>query len=156
MKRQVCLPTENSGGRLPKIQQRQTVAGHSNTHKHQERKNDIMNSKISIPSSAETALYRTEFFRLPTPGKRDPHFGLSRGWYYKAAAAGEIKLVAIRQRGALRGVRLIAYDSVVDYIHRSMCKATATAAPQTKLPLETTKPTTPGSASLPQSGEARG
>jgi hypothetical protein len=52
---------------------------------------------------------RIEFFRLPSPGKRDPYFGLSRGWYYKAAGSGEIKIVALRQRGA----RLVAYDSVV-------------------------------------------
>lgn len=61
---------------------------------------------------------RIEFFRLPPPGKRDPHFGLSRGWYYKAAAVGEIKMVSVRQRGALRGVRLVVHDSVVEYIKR--------------------------------------
>ena len=60
-----------------------------------------------------------EFFRVPAPGKRDPHFGLSRGWYYKAEARGEIKMVALRQRGAVRGVRLIVYDSVSDYIRRA-------------------------------------
>jgi len=62
---------------------------------------------------------RVEFFRLPAPGKRDPHFGLSRGWYYKAAGSGEIEMVALRQRGSLRGVRLVAYDSVCDYIRRA-------------------------------------
>ncbi|MGH7995333.1 MAG: hypothetical protein ACREFX_03175 [Opitutaceae bacterium] len=76
-------------------------------------------------TSATPAAHRIEFFRLPPPGKRDPHFGLSRGWYYKAAA-GEIKMVAIRQRGAVRGVRLIVHDSVVDYIKR--CDATPEAA----------------------------
>lgn len=62
---------------------------------------------------------RPEFFRLPAPRKRDPFFGLSRGWYYKAAAAGEIKMVSVRQRGALRGVRLVVLDSVLAYIGRS-------------------------------------
>jgi hypothetical protein len=37
----------------------------------------------------------------------------------KAAASGEIKLVSVRQRNALRGVRLVVYDSVADYIRRS-------------------------------------
>lgn len=37
----------------------------------------------------------------------------------KTANLGEIKMVAIRQRGALRGVRLVVYDSVCDYIRRS-------------------------------------
>lgn len=78
-----------------------------------------MNTSLVTPPAPESAPQRVEFFRLPAPGKRDPFFGLSRGWYYKAAALGEIKTVAIRQRGALRGVRLVAYDSVRDYIRRS-------------------------------------
>jgi hypothetical protein len=77
-----------------------------------------MNS-VEINPSAVPAAHRIEFFRLPPPGKRDPHFGLSRGWYYKAAAAGEIKMIAVRQRGAMRGVRLVVFDSVVEFIRRS-------------------------------------
>ena len=87
-----------------------------------------MNSITLIPPTAEDAAHRVEFFRLPPPGKRDPHFGLSRGWYYQAAAHGEIKMVAVRQRGALRGVRLVVYDSVADYIRRSMSQTSAAAA----------------------------
>lgn len=73
---------------------------------------------LTPPSIAVAAPHRVEFFRLPPPGKRDPYFGLSRSWYYKAASLGEIKTVAVRQRGALRGVRLVAYDSVVAYVRR--------------------------------------
>lgn len=72
-----------------------------------------------IPQNHEPAGHRIEFFRLPPPGKRDPFFGLSRGWYYKAAAAGEIKMVAVRPRNSLRAVRLVICDSVVAYIHRA-------------------------------------
>ena len=107
-----------------------------------------MNSTSLIPSNAEPTPARVEFFRLPAPGKRDPYFGLSRGWYYKAAASGEIKLVAIRQRGALRGVRLIAYDSVMDYIRRSMGRTPVTKAKQMELLPESTVSTS-GSANLP-------
>lgn len=82
-----------------------------------------MNSIPLTPVTAEAASHHVEFYRLPAPGKRDPHFGLSRGWYYKAAGLGEIKMVAVRQRGALRGVRLVVYDSVADYIRRSMNEA---------------------------------
>jgi hypothetical protein len=78
----------------------------------------IMNSNAPTPTDASA--HRVEFFRLPSPGKRDPFFGLSRGWYYKAAAHGEIKMIALRQRNALRGVRLVVYDSVLDYIKRAM------------------------------------
>jgi hypothetical protein len=86
-----------------------------------------MNSSIFTPPLTNATPQRVEFFRLPAPGKRDPHFGLSRGWYYKAAALGEIKMVAVRQRGALRGVRLVVYDSVCDYIRRAA--QTTQAAP---------------------------
>ena len=86
-----------------------------------------MNVMPLSPTTTETAPQRVEFFRLPPPGKRDPHFGLSRGWYYKAAGSGEIKMVALRQRGALRGVRLVAYDSVCDYIRRA--NGTSDASP---------------------------
>jgi hypothetical protein len=79
-----------------------------------------MNTGNPISTQQPATAHRVEFFRLPPPGKRDPFFGLSRGWYYKAAAAGEIKMVAIRNRGAVRGVRLVAYDSVVDYVRRCM------------------------------------
>ena len=88
-----------------------------------------MNSGSLTPSNNGNSLHRIEFFRLPAPKKRDPFFGLSRGWYYKAADAGEIKLVAVRRRGALRGVRLVVYDSVADYIRRSARTADAPVAP---------------------------
>lgn len=68
---------------------------------------------------------RVEFFRLPASGERDPFFGLSRSWYYKAASIGEIRMIAVRQRGAVRGVRLVVYDSVADYIRRAASEATA-------------------------------
>ena len=100
-----------------------------------------MNSFTAIPPQNQIAQHRVEFFRLPQPGKRDPFFGLSRGWYYKAHAAGEIRMVAVRQCGALRGVRLVAYDSVCDYIRRAAGTAAAPAkhvltASQLPIPFE--------------------
>lgn len=87
-----------------------------------------MNSVAQTPPQNQTTPHSVEFFRLPQPGKRDPFFGLSRGWYYKAHAAGEIRMVAVRQRGALRGVRLVVYDSVCAYIRRAARGMTATIA----------------------------
>ena len=78
-----------------------------------------MNPTTPISTAIATTQQRVEFFRLPSPGKRDPYFGLSRGWYYKAAELGEIKMVALRQRGLVRGVRLVVYDSVCDFIRRA-------------------------------------
>jgi hypothetical protein len=37
-------------------------------------------------------------------------------------------MVAIRNRGAIRGVRLVAYDSVLDYVRRSMAEGTPAGA----------------------------
>jgi hypothetical protein len=47
--------------------------------------------------------------------------------YYKVAAAGQIKMVAVRQPNTLRGVTLAVYDSVAAYIRRSMGEASAVA-----------------------------
>lgn len=87
-----------------------------------------MNAENITPPNHEPAGHRVEFFRLPPPGKRDPYFGLSRGWYYKASAAGEIKMVAIRNRGAVRGVRLVVYDSALGYIRRAMGESAVESA----------------------------
>lgn len=86
-----------------------------------------MNSLAHIPPHNEPAQHRVEFFRLPQPGKRDPHFGLSRAWYYKASTLGEIRMIAVRQWGALRGVRLVVYDSVADYVRRAGQEAVSSA-----------------------------
>jgi hypothetical protein len=78
-----------------------------------------MNSLNAASASGPEVPHHVEFYRLPAPGKRDPHFGLSRGWYYKTAALGEIRMISVRQRNALRGVRLVEYDCVADYIRRA-------------------------------------
>ena len=102
-----------------------------------------MNSGILTPPNQESTQHCVEFFRLPAPGKRDPHFGLSRGWHYKASAIGEIKMVAVRQRGALRGVRLVVYDSVAGYIRRSAQIVAAPSRPavaESQLPIMLDQP----------------
>lgn len=89
-----------------------------------------MNSETTPnPTLAEAVAPRVEFFRLPGPRQRDPFFGLSRGWYYKAASLGEIKMIAVRRRNALRGVRLIVYDSVADHIRRAAMVAVEATTP---------------------------
>lgn len=57
--------------------------------------------------------FRPEFFRLPRSGERDPHFGLTRSFYYAAEADSQLKLVRLRKRGNQRGVTLIPYAAVV-------------------------------------------
>lgn len=38
-------------------------------------------------------------------------------------------MVSIRQRGSVRGVRLVVYDSVCDYLRRATETAAASASP---------------------------
>ena len=63
-----------------------------------------------------------EWIRLPTKGKC-PYTGLSRGAIYNLVGASKVngykppvKSIVLRHRGAARGVRLISYDSLMDYL----------------------------------------
>jgi hypothetical protein len=58
-----------------------------------------------------------EFFRLPKSGG-DPYFGLGRSYYYQGEQLGYWRLVRIRQRGKVRGVTLVPYDAVADFIRK--------------------------------------
>jgi hypothetical protein len=69
-------------------------------------------------SEAAAGASRPEFFRLPSIGG-DPHFGFTRSFCYEGENRGYWKLARIRERGKLRGVTLVPYDSVV----RSQMKA---------------------------------
>jgi len=58
-----------------------------------------------------------EFFRLPPDRSHDPYFGLTRGWYYLAIKRGWIKSVALRAPGSIKGVRLISFQSVKNFLN---------------------------------------
>ena len=79
------------------------------------------------PMLTNTSLPRPEFFRLPTRGG-DPHFGLTRPWYYAAEKRGAIKLKRIRERGKLRGITLVPYDEIAAFIHSQTDATTTTPA----------------------------
>jgi hypothetical protein len=59
---------------------------------------------------------KPETFRLPKSGQRDPHFGLSRSFYYELEAAGKIRFIRPKKRGNQRGITLIPYDDVWNYL----------------------------------------
>lgn len=61
---------------------------------------------------------KPEFFRLPRSGG-DPHFGLSRSWFYAAEKEGLLKLIRLRQRGKMRGVVLVPYADVARLVNRA-------------------------------------
>jgi hypothetical protein len=58
-----------------------------------------------------------EFFRLPKSGG-DPYFGLGRSYYYEGEKQGFWRLIRIRQRGKLRGVTLVPYDTIAAFIRK--------------------------------------
>ncbi len=68
---------------------------------------------------------RPEFFRLPTRGV-DPHFGLSRAFYYLLDATGQVLLVRIRNRGAQRGITLVSYQAMSCFLAKA-AKSSATS-----------------------------
>ena len=59
---------------------------------------------------------KPETFRLPKPGQRDPHFGLSRTAYYKLEKAGVIQMRRVCKTGNMRGVVLIVFDQVLAHV----------------------------------------
>ncbi len=83
-----------------------------------------MNATLSAPLAvAPSEATKPEWVRLPAPGNRCRFTGLSRSTLNELAIAGPandgvppVKSVVLRKRGALRGIRLISYDSLMGYL----------------------------------------
>ena len=83
-----------------------------------------MNATLSTPLVvAPSEATKPEWVRLPAPGNRCRFTGLSRSTLNELAIAGPandgvppVKSVVLRKRGALRGIRLISYDSLMGYL----------------------------------------
>src|SRR5437660_12129833 len=74
---------------------------------------------------------RPEFFRLPTTGG-DPFFGLTRSFYYEGENRGYWSLVRLRERGKQRGVTLIPFDAVPNFVRHQLLKSAAGNNPEHK------------------------
>lgn len=59
---------------------------------------------------------KPEWLRVPEAVRC---FGLSRSAIYELIVTGAIKSAAIRKRGAVRGIRLISFDSLAAYIENA-------------------------------------
>lgn len=80
----------------------------------------------TLPPPAVVALSESakpEWVRLPAPGARCRFTGLSRSTLNELTIAGPandgtppVKSVVLRKRGALRGIRLINFDSLMGYL----------------------------------------
>ena len=85
--------------------------------------NNDIKAKAASLNGGDNTNAKPEFIRLPLPGKRCPHTGLSRTTLCEltidSPANGfraPVKSHVLRKRGAVRGIRLISYDSLMDYL----------------------------------------
>ena len=77
----------------------------------------IPNTTSLTPSIARPKLAELPItFRLPRSGGRDPHFGLSRSWYYNAEVDGGLTMIRLRAKGKSRGTTLIRTADVLALI----------------------------------------
>ncbi len=83
-----------------------------------------MNATLTSPPAAVTGeTSKPEWLRLPAPGNRCRFTGLSRSTLNELTIPGPandgtppVKSVVLRKRGALRGIRLISYDSLMAHL----------------------------------------
>ena len=59
---------------------------------------------------------KPEWVRIPEAVRI---FGLCRSSLYELIAAGKIKSTCLKKRGALRGIRIVSFDSLSSYIEAS-------------------------------------
>ncbi len=84
-----------------------------------------MNATLPAPAaSLNGESIKPEWLRLPAPGSRCRFTGLSRSTLNELTIPGPandgnppVKSVVLRKRGALRGIRLISYDSLMQYLN---------------------------------------
>ncbi|MEO6750811.1 MAG: hypothetical protein ABIP85_03450 [Chthoniobacteraceae bacterium] len=83
-----------------------------------------MNATLTPPPAAALSeATKPEWLRLPAPGARCRYTGLSRSTLNELTIAGPandgappVKSVVLRKRGALRGIPLINYDSLMQFL----------------------------------------
>jgi hypothetical protein len=85
-----------------------------------------MGSYIHAPIEATSApdKLKPEFVRLPKGGTRCPHTGLSRSKLNQLVLPCKendykppVESKSVRNRGSIRGTRLIVFDSLMEYLN---------------------------------------
>ena len=71
---------------------------------------------------------KPEWIRLPKPGERCTYTGLSRSTLNELTIPSDtndflppVRSAVIKKRGAMRGIRLISFDSLMEYIN-ALCE----------------------------------
>ena len=87
---------------------------------------------VQIPPASGIIQSDREFIRLPKTGTLCPFTGLTRSKMNELVLAcpandhkPPVKSVCLRQKGAVKGVRLIVYRSLMDYLHGQEGRAAA-------------------------------
>jgi hypothetical protein len=92
-------------------------------------KNSLTSNQVCAETFPDGALIRCRYIRVQQALDSYP---LKRAKLYEKLSSGEIKSFCLKERGALKGVRLIDRDSYDDYLQRAAETALA-ADSQTKL-----------------------
>ena len=87
---------------------------------------------VTMPPASGIIQRDPEFIRLPKTATLCPYSGLTRSKLNELVLAcpandhkPPVKSVCLRQRGAVKGVRLIVYRSLMDYLHGQEGQAAA-------------------------------
>ncbi|MBC2594427.1 hypothetical protein H5P28_09175 [Ruficoccus amylovorans] len=90
----------------------------------------IHRNHTTTVTSHNDAHPQPEFIRLPQPGARCPYTGLSRSTLNELILPSgvnqhkpPVKSVVQKKRNAIRGIRLIHYASLIDYLNGLATKA---------------------------------
>lgn len=87
---------------------------------------------VSVTPASVTIQRDPEFIRLPRTGTLCPYSGLARSKMNELVLPcpqndhkPPVKSVVLRQKGAIKGVRLIVFKSLMDYLHGQEGRAAA-------------------------------
>lgn len=58
-----------------------------------------------------------EFIRLPKPGTKCPHTGLTRTVMFKLCQDGLVASKTLRRPGCIRGTRIVSFESLMAYLN---------------------------------------
>jgi hypothetical protein len=88
-------------------------------------KKNLTTEKLEVPANVIAAKITPEFIRLPKAGQLCPHTGLTRSYLNSLVLPSEdnnhrppVESVALRQKGHVRGIRLISYSSLIGHLQR--------------------------------------
>jgi hypothetical protein len=77
---------------------------------------NVVSEIAQRPRLGATAGEVPEWIRLPRPGEHEPRTGLTRSVISRLCAEGKVKSITLRERGKLRGCRLVSLESLILFL----------------------------------------